>query len=127
MKFLTTNFVKCAVKSCDASELSFPLKYEECELELQEHDFNPEFLVSMLPRLNWDAVVQVAADLGNTTLPSTKPEGIENNEQMLKDLHSLLLETQIINGKMTCRHCGHVYYIKDSIANFLLPPHLANS
>ncbi|KAH3667338.1 hypothetical protein OGAPHI_002987 [Ogataea philodendri] len=126
MKFLTTNFVKCAVKACDASDASFPLKYDECELELQEHEYNQEFLISMVDRLDWNALVRVAADLGNTALPVTKPENLVENEQMLKDLHSLLLETQITNGKMTCKNCGHIYYIKDSIANFLLPPHLAN-
>jgi multifunctional methyltransferase subunit TRM112 len=26
-------------------------------------------------------------------------------------------------GKMICRHCGHVYFIKESIPNMLLAPH----
>ncbi|KAG0688831.1 hypothetical protein C6P40_000436 [Pichia californica] len=125
MKFLTTNFVKCAVKSCDGSEGSFPLKYENCQLQLEEQDFNPEFIVSMLERLDWNAIIQVASDLGNNLLPSQKPEDIDGNSEMLKDLHSLLIETQIIDGEMVCRNCKHVYYIKNSIASFLLPPHLA--
>ncbi|GMG51254.1 unnamed protein product [Ambrosiozyma monospora] len=126
MKFLTTNFVRCAVKSCSTSDKSFPLKFEECELEQEEQDFNPDFIISMLERLDWNAIIKVAADLGNTQLPPQKPMNVETNEQVLKDLHSLLLETQIINGKMICENCHHIYYIKDSIANFLLPPHLAN-
>ncbi|ODV87824.1 hypothetical protein CANARDRAFT_193036 [[Candida] arabinofermentans NRRL YB-2248] len=126
MKFLTSNFVMCAVKSCAGSDKSFPLHFSECKLELEEQDFNPDFIISMLERLNWDAVLSVAKDLGNTSLPVQKPENIEGNEVLLKDLHSLLLETQIVEGKMTCGNCQHIYYIKDSIANFLLPPHLAN-
>ncbi|VEU19851.1 DEKNAAC100774 [Brettanomyces naardenensis] len=126
MKFLTTNFVKCAVKSCDASEKSFPLKYEECQLQSEEQEFNPAFIVSMLDRIDWDALVSVAADLGNRSIPAEKPENIEQNEALLRELHSLLLETQIVEGKMMCQNCGHIYYIKDSIPNFLLPPHLAN-
>lgn len=79
----------------------------------------------MLERLDWDAIVKVAADLGNTGLPSQKPQDIDHDEKMLKDLHSLLVETQIVDGQMVCGSCNHVYHIKNSIASFLLPPHLA--
>jgi len=128
MKFLTTNFVKCAVKTCQSSTEAFPLKYEECQLVQQEADYNPEFIVHILERLNWDAIIKVASDLGNTSLPPIKPENLdpimEDDQQILKDLHSLLIETQITEGKMVCNNCGHIYYIKNSIPNFLLPPHL---
>ena len=45
-------------------------------------------------------------------------------EKVLKDLHTLLLETQVQEGKMVCGTCGHEYAIKEGIANFLLPNHL---
>lgn len=43
---------------------------------------------------------------------------------MMKDLHHLLLETQVSEGKLVCGNCGHEYAIKEGIANFLLPSHL---
>ncbi|PRT52789.1 hypothetical protein B9G98_00409 [Wickerhamiella sorbophila] len=129
MKFLTTNFVQCAVQSCARSSDAFPLKYSECQLVQKEIDFDPEFIAHMLQKLDWDALVEVAAELGNSSLPPQKPT-IEDaqaaeNEQLLRDLHSLLLETQIEQGVMTCKNCGHLYHIKNFIPNFLLPPHLA--
>lgn len=128
MKFLTTNFVKCAVKSCSSSQDSFPLKYSECQLAKEELEYHPDFVCHMLERLDWDAVVKVAADLGNTSIPPQKPEGLdpimEDDQAILRDLHSLLVETVILEGKMTCLSCGHIYHIKNSIPNFLLPPHL---
>ena len=130
MKFLTTNFVKCAVRGCQLLDAAFPLSYLDCQMVQQEVDYNPEFICHMLERLDWDAVVQVAQQLGNSLLPTLKPEGLdpimEDDQAVLKDLHTLLVETQIIEGKMECRSCHHVYYIKNSIPNFLLPPHLAN-
>lgn len=42
----------------------------------------------------------------------------------MRDLHTLLLETQVVEGKMVCGNCGHEYKIKEGIANFLLPNHL---
>lgn len=68
MKFLTTNFVKCSIKTCDASTESFPLKYQNCNLVQEEQDFNPEFLVSVLDRLDWDAVLKVARDVSMTMI-----------------------------------------------------------
>lgn len=127
MKFMTTNFIKCAIKSCAGSDNSFPLKYEECEIQLEEQEFKPEFISHMLDKLEWSAVLQVAQDLGKTDLPQEKPELdpiMEDDKVVLKDLHSLLVESNIINGKMVCKNCGHIYHIKNSIPNFLLPPHL---
>lgn len=43
---------------------------------------------------------------------------------MLKELHSLLVETQMVEGKLVCGHCGHEYHVREGIANFLLPSHL---
>ncbi|KAK6457267.1 uncharacterized protein RJT20DRAFT_38330 [Scheffersomyces xylosifermentans] len=128
MKFITTNFVKCAIKGCQSSTEAFPLKYEDCQLAQEEQEYNPEFIAHMLERLNWPAIIQVAKDLGNESLPPTKPESLdpimEDDQAVLRDLHTLLLETQIVEGRMICRNCEHVYHIKNSIPNFLLPPHL---
>ncbi len=64
--------------------------------------------------------------LGVNTLPEQKPtvEELQANEALFKDLHTLLLETQIMQGKLACANCGHEYGIREGIANFLLPPHL---
>lgn len=44
--------------------------------------------------------------------------------QLARDLHRLLIETCIVEGKLVCGNCAHEYTIKEGIANFLLPPHL---
>lgn len=134
MKFLTTNFLKCSVKACDTSNDNFPLKYDGAKCSLQQDDsidFNPEFLLSILDRVDWDAILAVAADLGNESLPRVKPvlvpgqELSEDDQAILRDLHTLLIQTSIVEGQMQCRNCEHIYYIKNGIPNLLLPPHLA--
>lgn len=64
--------------------------------------------------------------LGFPELPSQPPtvEELQADEKMMKDLHHLLLETQISEGKLVCANCGHEYAVKEGIANFLLPSHL---
>lgn len=44
--------------------------------------------------------------------------------QTAKDLHRVLLETCIKEGKLVCGNCGHEYAVKEGVANFLLPGHL---
>ncbi|KAJ5789329.1 uncharacterized protein N7518_006340 [Penicillium psychrosexuale] len=125
MKVITANFVTCAVKECKTSPASFPLHFQDAELEQQELDFQPEFIRNVLPRIDWEALRTVSNELGFPSLPDSKPEGEAlDNEQTLKDLHRLLLETHVTEGKLTCGNCGHSYMIKEGIANFLLPSHL---
>ncbi|OKP08601.1 Multifunctional methyltransferase subunit trm112 [Penicillium subrubescens] len=108
MKVITANFVTCAVKECKTSAASFPLHFHDAELEQQELDFQPEFIRNVLPRVDWDSLRITANELGFPSLPETKPEGDAlNEEQTLKDLHRLLLETQVIEGKLVCGNCGH--------------------
>ncbi|KAL9119688.1 MAG: hypothetical protein Q9187_003754, partial [Circinaria calcarea] len=57
-------------------------------------------------------------------LEQGKQEEEEKDESTLRDLHKLLLETQVVEGKLVCGNCGHEYRIKEGIANFLLPNHL---
>lgn len=134
MKILTTNFLKCSVQSCDASNDNFPLAYDgsKCQLVQDESiEFNQEFLINVLDRVEWPAILAVANDLGNTSLPPNKPvfentnDLSEDDMAILRDLHILLIQTSIVEGEMNCRNCGHIYYIKNSIPNLLLPPHLA--
>jgi len=69
--------------------------------------------------------------LGLPTLPELAPEASDlldeqtkEPTQTLQDLHALLVETSVANGKLVCGHCGHEYAVKEGIANFLLPSHL---
>ncbi|KAL8713475.1 MAG: hypothetical protein Q9220_002337 [cf. Caloplaca sp. 1 TL-2023] len=137
MKILTVSFLTCAVKACKTSAKSFPLHFQDAELEQREMDYNPTFLQNILPRLDWSAVTATATErlrkLGFTDLPATKPErneasetGVEEEkeQQVMRDLHRLLLETEVMEGKLVCGNCGHEYKIKEGIANFLLPNHL---
>lgn len=63
MKFITTNFVQCAVRSCAKTTEAFPLQYSDLTLIRQETDFDPEFIVNILPRLDWNALVKVAEEV----------------------------------------------------------------
>ncbi|EIE88889.1 hypothetical protein G6F46_002094 [Rhizopus delemar] len=121
MRLITHNMLQCHVKNCNNN--NFPLRFEDVQVELIEADFNPEFLANMLNKIDWDALRNTAIQLGINTLPEQVPEDAEENEEFLKVLHSVILETHIQQGQMVCPNCSHVYKIKDGIPNMLLAEH----
>lgn len=62
--------------------------------------------------------------LGFTTLPASKPDPASLDDKTIKHLHTLLMETKVMEGKLVCGNCGHEYNIHRGVANFLLPNHL---
>lgn len=104
MKFLTTNFVQCAVKACSKTGEEFPLKYSvesvSEDLVHQEADFDADFILNLMPKLQWHALVAVARDLGDDSLPEEKPnlELLDEDEKdlFIQNLHRMLVEVSIL-------------------------------
>lgn len=152
MKVLSINFLTCAVKACKSTSASFPLHPKDAELAQDETELNAPFLINVLPRLDWAALKTTSTEvclhpsppahprererervrltthwqLGFPDLPAEPPsaETLEADDKMLKELHALLVETQLMEGKLVCGNCGHEYHVREGIANFLLPSHL---
>ncbi|KAG5461845.1 MAG: hypothetical protein BJ554DRAFT_5901 [Olpidium bornovanus] len=121
MRLITHNMLACHSRGCSSN--NFPLKFEEAEVERVEADLNTDFLVNMLPRLHYPALVQTALQLGIIGLPDSLPDNATENDDFLKILHTVLLETRVQAGKMICPGCAHVYPIRDGIPNMLLAEH----
>ena len=51
-------------------------------------------------------------------------ESEDFHARVMRELHTLLLETDVREGKMVCSNCRHEYRINEGVANFLLPSHL---
>ncbi|KAI0810714.1 hypothetical protein GGR55DRAFT_645107 [Xylaria sp. FL0064] len=126
MKVLSLNFLTCAVKTCKTQSDSYPLHPKDAELVQDDIELNEDFIVNLLPRIDWAALSTTATELGFPALPSTPPtpEDLRADAKTLRDLHNLLLETQMMEGKLVCASCGHEYAVREGIANFLLPSHL---
>lgn len=66
MKLLTLNFLTCARKACKQEAAAFPLHPRDAELERVDQDLNPEFLVNVLPRLEWKAIRSLSEEVSHT-------------------------------------------------------------
>jgi multifunctional methyltransferase subunit TRM112 len=56
---------------------------------------------------------------------SSEDEQVDRTPSKLAlDLHAMLMETSIAEGTLFCGSCGHEYFVKEGIGNFLLPGHM---
>ncbi|KAL1897317.1 type I protein arginine N-methyltransferase Rmt1 [Sporothrix stenoceras] len=126
MKILSLNFMTCAVKACKATSASFPLHPRDAELAHDDLELNKPFLTTIVKRLDWPALRTTLVELGFPPLPEEAPtdEALASDDKLLAELHNVLVETEIVEGKLVCGNCGHEYGVREGIANFLLPSHL---
>ncbi|KAJ2780816.1 hypothetical protein H4R18_003232 [Coemansia javaensis] len=128
MRLITHNMLKCHVKNCSDPDKQFPLRFkgtagaEEVKLEQIEAERNDEFLVRMLPRLEWGALAITAGEL-NIPLPDKVPSDPAADDGFLQALHTAILEMHVLEGTMFCNGCGHEYKITKGIPNMLLGEH----
>lgn len=72
---------------------NFPLVFKDAEVEIREAEENLDFIRRFLPKLEWQALVDTAKQLGDTSLPEKGPEtGEDVSTELLRALHHVLME-----------------------------------
>ncbi|PIA18746.1 hypothetical protein COEREDRAFT_38771 [Coemansia reversa NRRL 1564] len=122
MRLITHNMLKCHVKNCKNPDKQFPLQFKDVKLEQIEAERNDEFLVRMLPRLDWSALLKTTKELG-IVIPEKVPANPADDDEFLQALHTAILEMHVKEGSMICNGCGHEYKITKGIPNMLLAEH----
>jgi multifunctional methyltransferase subunit TRM112 len=121
MRLLTHNSLRCNRKDVVTG---YPLKIHADNIEIREAPCNREFIRDMIPNLNWPALVQATRDIGVDTLPDNlEPELVEDNE-FIDALHHILMNIHVVDGRLECPESGHVFQVKNSIADMMLPEDL---
>ncbi|MBW0519216.1 hypothetical protein O181_058931 [Austropuccinia psidii MF-1] len=128
VRLITHNLIACNAKTCSAPK-NFPLRFENVQkVEIKEISINRDFIMGVLNKLDFNALLYASRALGDTSLPDSIPlEQIQNPQQIptetLEALHHTLLEIHVQDGDMVCPSCGHVFGIRDGIPNMLLAEH----
>ena len=94
VRLLTHNLLACHARLCTQTSNNFPLRFKDVKLEIAETEYNEAFLRGFLPKIEWDALVSTAEQLGDTSLPKASPDINDPmlDENLLKALHHVLLE-----------------------------------
>jgi len=120
MRLLTHNMLICAKKSCSrAGAVNFPLNIRATKTEKVPIEFNKDFVLRMIPRLDWRALVLSASQV-TVVIPAEPPANLAENDELLHNLHTVLMEIHILEGELVCPGCQRVYPIRDGIPNMLL-------
>ncbi|TNM99192.1 multifunctional methyltransferase subunit TRM112-like protein [Takifugu flavidus] len=118
MKLLTHNMLTSHVKGVTQG---YPLLIKATEVKVNEVEFNPEFVVKMIPKLEWSALVQAAEELGQKQdLPEQLVADYGKDEAFLKKVHRILLEVEVMEGSLKCPESGREFPITRGIPNMLL-------
>ena len=119
MKLMTHNVLSS--KGIKGVKTGYPLKIEAKDVKVCEVDFNPDFIARVIPRLDWEVLVQAAQELGQASdLPSELAEDYENDQAFLKEADHVLMEVEIINGDLICPETSRRFPVSDGIPNMLL-------
>eukprot|EP00056_Hartaetosiga_gracilis_P020588 m.20439 g.20439 ORF g.20439 m.20439 type:complete len:124 (+) comp8576_c0_seq2:105-476(+) len=118
MKLLTHNMLKSHIKGVREG---YPLGLEASKVEMKEVEFNQGFIVKMLDRIKYNVLYKTAQSLEVAEgLPVLPPDDAEDNEEFLRAVHHVLLEVEIIEGKLICPETERAFPIKKGIPNMLL-------
>ncbi|XP_037933754.1 multifunctional methyltransferase subunit TRM112-like protein [Teleopsis dalmanni] len=119
MKLSTYNFLTSS--NIKGVKVGFPLKLKIAKKDVVETDFNPVFIERLIPKLDWATVCLAAQITGlEADIPAEQPSNISENEELLKKLHHLLLEIDVIEGELQCPETGRVFPITEGVPNMLL-------
>jgi hypothetical protein len=61
VRLITHNLLACHAKGCNSN--NFPLAFSNVQIEIREAEFNPEFLKTFLPKIEWKALVDTAKEV----------------------------------------------------------------
>eukprot|EP00112_Aurelia_sp_Birch-Aquarium-sp1_P026121 Seg906.10 transcript_id=Seg906.10/GoldUCD/mRNA.D3Y31 product="Multifunctional methyltransferase subunit TRM112 B" protein_id=Seg906.10/GoldUCD/D3Y31 len=118
MKLLTHNMLTSNIKGV---KNGFPLGIEATNVEMKDVDFNPEFITRMMPRLEWNALVETAQKLGHgEDMPPLVTDDLKSDEEFLRKVHHILLEIEIVEGNLICPETGRKFPVSKGIPNMLL-------
>mmetsp|Transcript_5652 Transcript_5652/g.18458 ORF Transcript_5652/g.18458 Transcript_5652/m.18458 type:complete len:122 (+) Transcript_5652:74-439(+) len=120
MRLLTMNALRCRRK--DVKEGS--LRLVATKVEVVESAFDREFLLHVLPSVDWAGLRESAAAVGVTSLPEVVDEALTGDDAFLRALHHVLFDVHVIEGKLVCRESDHVFSVDDGRPNMMLPEDL---
>ena len=119
MKIFTHNLLMCNKKSCTIN--NFPLKIVASTTKIVNSEFNLDLTKKFLKKLDMLALTQAAKDLQIYKFDFEKLSEEElNNLEILKYIHHLINELQIVEGKLICNNCSREYIINNGIPNLVL-------
>eukprot|EP00298_Acanthocystis_sp_HF-20_P000778 c11122_g1_i1.p1 GENE.c11122_g1_i1~~c11122_g1_i1.p1 ORF type:complete len:146 (+),score=61.06 c11122_g1_i1:24-440(+) len=130
MRLLTHNMLASPVKGI---QTSFPLALTVKTIEIKEQELNVDFLRHMIPKLEWEALVEAGNVVRKSStepipeIPQQFNEEMFEDEDIMRNVQRVLLEVYVIEGELTCPSTGRKFPIQNGIPNMLCNGETANT
>ncbi|KAK2143105.1 hypothetical protein LSH36_877g01019 [Paralvinella palmiformis] len=119
MKLITHNMLSSNI--IKGVKNGYPLGIQATDVQVNEVDFNPDFVARIIPKLQWPILCQAAESIGHLgDLPKELISDFESNEEFLKKAHHILMEIEVKEGNLVCPETGRKFPISNGILNMLL-------
>ncbi|CAH0486687.1 unnamed protein product [Peronospora farinosa] len=129
MRLLTHNMLVCHVKACadtagrdvDARPLNFPLKMDG--VVVLKTQFSKSFMLHIMRSIDYPALCHTTKELNHPevpTLPEHLPADLSEQDDLLKLIHRVIFDTNIVEGELVCNNCGRSYQVSNAVPNMLL-------
>uniref|UniRef100_A0A6U6H1Q3 Multifunctional methyltransferase subunit TRM112-like protein n=1 Tax=Odontella aurita TaxID=265563 RepID=A0A6U6H1Q3_9STRA len=128
MRILTHNYLISNVKGADTG---YPLNVEATKLECEESPVDRDFVLKLLPKIDYGALLQAVRQIGHLCDPPPPelPESIDISgddwdskldEQLIMNLHRVLFDIHVMEGNLMCPDTGRKFAISAGIPNMIL-------
>jgi multifunctional methyltransferase subunit TRM112 len=147
MKLLTHNLLTSKILKNVVN--GYPLKIEATKVEVKSVDFQPEFVARMMKKVEYKALYEAAQTVSKfffcfislrnsvfflfrclnskldyskdlPTIENYNQDELESNEELLKKIHMVLLEVEVLEGNLICPETGRKFPIMNGIPNMLV-------
>ncbi|NXH21990.1 TR112 protein, partial [Bucco capensis] len=85
-----------------------PCRPQASQVRVRPVPFNSSFVARLVPRLNWNALLEAARSVN---LPPEPIPDYERDEDFLRRLHHILLEVEVLEGILQCPVSGRQFPI----------------
>jgi multifunctional methyltransferase subunit TRM112 len=133
MRLLTHSHLVCVRRGCPKQ---FPLQLAPTKVEQEETECNEELILHLLPTLDYPVLYSAASVCGlesDLPKPGEEKDSLDINElskgtqerteeaiRMIQLLHTILLDTHVMEGNLVCEGCSRKYPIQQGIPNLRL-------
>ena len=120
MKLLSHNHLLCLNKDCKCNEA---LIIEPKKVIQIESDPKLSFMIHILSMIDYNVLLIAASQIGIKDLPKQLPskEIMESSESFLRSMQKVLLDSNVIEGKLICNKCKTSYLIKNGVVDMMHP------
>eukprot|EP00397_Hematodinium_sp_SG-2012_P037733 GEMP01040935.1.p1 GENE.GEMP01040935.1~~GEMP01040935.1.p1 ORF type:complete len:146 (+),score=19.80 GEMP01040935.1:44-439(+) len=126
MRLLTHNLLQCNKKGVNNG---YPLIIRATKFNVEETEFNKDFALGMLPKIEWSALLSAVEslrepasqfDITLPNLPTEVPMQENISDDIARALHFILFDLHIIEGVLVCPESGREFPVEKGIPNMLL-------